>query len=131
MAGCSSYKHVVESAIWFRKAAEQGHTTAQYQLGVKYTTGDGVERSSTEAFKWFRQAAERSQTMAQFKLGLCYANGEGVGLDLILAHAWWEIAAAKGDNNARFYLPILEKQMTSQQITTANITANKLRTALP
>ena len=31
-----------EAAVWFRKAAEQGHAKAQSNLGVMYSEGQGV-----------------------------------------------------------------------------------------
>jgi len=34
----------VEAAKWFRAAAEQGDTAAQFNLGVMYDTGRGVKQ---------------------------------------------------------------------------------------
>ena len=46
-----------EAAKWFRMAAEQGHSDAQYWLGWCYGHGLGVEYDSAEAEKWVRMSA--------------------------------------------------------------------------
>ena len=53
-----------EAVNWLRKAAEQGHAQAQFNLGVCYALGNGVPQSYTEAVKWFRKAAEQGQAEA-------------------------------------------------------------------
>jgi len=37
------------AAEWYRKAAEQGHADAQYNLGVSYYNGEGVSRNPVMA----------------------------------------------------------------------------------
>ena len=48
----------VESAKWYRKAAEQGHANAQHNLGNRYRKGEGVTQDYAEAVKWYSKAAE-------------------------------------------------------------------------
>eukprot|EP00013_Stygamoeba_regulata_P017405 CAMPEP_0177668222 /NCGR_PEP_ID=MMETSP0447-20121125/22628_1 /TAXON_ID=0 /ORGANISM="Stygamoeba regulata, Strain BSH-02190019" /LENGTH=75 /DNA_ID=CAMNT_0019174679 /DNA_START=300 /DNA_END=526 /DNA_ORIENTATION=- len=38
-----------EAADWFRKAAEQGHVGAQYNMGVMYLDGEGLPMDVGEA----------------------------------------------------------------------------------
>ena len=45
-----------------RSQAEQGDAEAQYDLGVRYSLGDGVPEDHTEAARWFRLAAEQEAT---------------------------------------------------------------------
>ena len=66
---------------WYRKAAEQNHAEAQYNLGVCYDEGEGVAKDQVEAVKWYRKAAEQNFAAAQYNLGVCYAKGEGVAKD--------------------------------------------------
>lgn len=54
-----------EAAEWFRKAAEQGHVQAEYNLGVMYRDGDGVERDLAEAAKWFLASAAQGNAQAR------------------------------------------------------------------
>ena len=39
--------------------AEQGHATAQYNLGLMYRNGKGVPQNHKTAVKWYRLAAEQ------------------------------------------------------------------------
>ena len=38
--------------MWYRRAAEQGDSLAQYSLGLLYDHGFGVPRNVVEAAKW-------------------------------------------------------------------------------
>ena len=50
-----------QAVYWFRKAAEQGHAKAQYNLGVMYESGRGIAKDDTQAVYWFRKAAEQGE----------------------------------------------------------------------
>ena len=43
---------------WYLKAAENGSTEAQFNVGVCYLNGHGVEKNSEKAIHYFTQAAE-------------------------------------------------------------------------
>jgi TPR repeat protein len=64
-----------KAAAWFRKAAEQGHTRAQYNLAILYHIGIGVRRSDAQAKKWFRKAAEQGHGDAKISLVYMQENG--------------------------------------------------------
>jgi TPR repeat protein len=51
--------------MWYRKAAEQGHPLAQYDLGICYYNGKGVEKSRDEAVKWWTAAAKQGDKNAK------------------------------------------------------------------
>ena len=38
-----------QAALWYRKAAEQGHTLAQLNLGVMYAEGQGMLSDKTHS----------------------------------------------------------------------------------
>jgi uncharacterized protein len=46
----------VIAAMWFSRAADQGHAGAQYMLGLMYDKGHGVPRDHIEAHKWLNLA---------------------------------------------------------------------------
>ena len=48
-----------EAALWYRKAAEQGHARSQSNLGALYSAGQGVPRDYVQAHMWFNLAASR------------------------------------------------------------------------
>jgi uncharacterized protein len=43
-----------EAVKWYRKAADQGVTAAQSNLGLMYAQGLGVAQDYAEAVKWYR-----------------------------------------------------------------------------
>ena len=49
-----------EAVRWYRLAADQGHASAQNNLGVMYGTGAGVPQDYVQAHMWFNLAASRS-----------------------------------------------------------------------
>ena len=81
----------------YKKAAEQGYAEAQNQLGVMYSSGQGVTQDKTEAVKWFRQAAEQGHAKGQANLGAMYLNGAGVNQDYAEAVKWLCKAAEQGE----------------------------------
>ena len=63
---------------WYRKAADQDDTDAQFNLGNMYYKGRGVPQDYTEAAKWIRNAAEGGHVEAQSKLGYMYDKGHRI-----------------------------------------------------
>jgi TPR repeat protein len=61
-------RHYEDAFKWFHKAAEQGHTLAQVNLGLMYVRGEGVAKDFEEAVKWFRTSAEKGDVIAQYHL---------------------------------------------------------------
>jgi TPR repeat protein len=104
---------------WFRKAAEQGHAHAQYNLGVTYAEGKGIAQDYVAAVKWWRLAAEQGDSHAQFNLGLTYTEGRGVSQDYVQAHMWFNLAAAEGIEMGRKKRDIIAKNMTPADISKA------------
>jgi TPR repeat protein len=76
--------------------ANAGDAMAQYDLGVMYSNGTGVQEDQTEAVKWYRMAAEQGDADAQHNLGVMYDNGAGVPQDLAEAVKWHRKAAEQG-----------------------------------
>ena len=80
---------------------EPGDAQAQFELGFRYATGEGVAQDWTEAVKWYRKAAEQGHAGAQFLLGVCYVNGKGVAEDMTEAIKWIRKAARQGNDKAQ------------------------------
>ena len=53
------YWNLNEVIMWIRKAAEWGNFVAQWNLGLIYTEGRGVEKNEGEAARWFRKITQR------------------------------------------------------------------------
>ncbi|MCY3680330.1 MAG: tetratricopeptide repeat protein [Gemmatimonadetes bacterium] len=61
----------LEAVKWFKCAADQGHSHAQFDLGMIYRFGLGVPRDEKEAVKWFKRAADQSHVHARHELSYC------------------------------------------------------------
>ena len=87
-----------------RPLANDGNATAQFNLGVMYLTGRGVQQDYSAAALWFRKAAEQGYALAQSNLGTLYRDGQGVAQDDTEAVMWFRKAADQGDAVAEFLL---------------------------
>ena len=87
-----------------RPLANDGNATAQFNLGVMYLTGHGVQQDYSAAALWFRKAAEQGYAHAQSNLGTLYRDGQGVAQDDSEAVMWFRKAADQGDAVAEFLL---------------------------
>ena len=58
-----------KSAVtWLMKAAEQGFTRAQVNLGYCYEMGDGVAKDLDKAAEWYNKAANLGNGEAKYLL---------------------------------------------------------------
>ena len=91
-----------------------------------YEFGKGVKKDYSEAIKWYSKAAELGYTDAQTILEKTYKNGErGVIKDYVRAYMWYSIAYLKGYKDAEYYLKKLRYSMSEEQITEAELMAEK------
>jgi len=87
-------KNYVEAANWLRKAAGQGDSDAQSNLGYYYLAGIGVEKDYAAAVEWLRKSAAQGNGGALLLLGGCYRDARGVSKDDIQAYALLNLAAS-------------------------------------
>lgn len=99
-----------KAVMWYRKAAEQGHVKAQYNLGHCYYNGKGITQDNEEAVRWYRESANQDFLLAQLCLGDCYRNGEGISRNLKEAARWYRKAAEQGSEDAKTALKELESE---------------------
>ena len=90
-----------------KRLAKGGDKSAQDNLGVMYSIGDGVPQDYKEAVKWFTKAAEQGDADAQKNLGVMYDTGEGVPQDYKEAVKWYTKAAEQGDADAQNNLGVM------------------------
>ncbi|HVV69715.1 MAG TPA: tetratricopeptide repeat protein [Gammaproteobacteria bacterium] len=120
-----------EAIKFYRMAAKQGHYTAkenllfgfkiyqrtenasppltdepsdaktQYELGVRYEKGDGVEKDLKKAFMFYELAAQQNNAEGEYSLGVCYEQSKGVRKDLFIAKMLYEMAADKDHTEAQ------------------------------
>ena len=118
----------------FRKSANLGNASAQWELGLMYERGKGVKQSSEEAAKWYKKAAEqgharakdaldatdrtgegeqgsdkeivrqRMSTAEQYDLGVAYQFGKGVEQSYEEAVKWYVLSGRQGNSDAQIAL---------------------------
>jgi len=90
-------------SCWQQKA-EQGDSTAQVALGMRYFLGLDFAQDYQLALEWFRKAAKQGHSAAQYGLGGMYAFGNGVPQDYQQAATWFRKAAEQGLAKSQFSL---------------------------
>jgi TPR repeat protein len=94
--------------------AELGDAEAQYNLGVMYDEGAGVDQDLAAAAGWYRKAAEQGFIDAQTNLGMMFYHGQGIPRDHHEAAVWFKLAASQGDQEAAKYLHLVEKELAAE-----------------
>ncbi len=102
----------------FLIAADQGNADAQYNLGVLYYKGYGVEQNYEEAMKWYLKAANQGYASAQYAIGRLYEKSQGVEQNYEEAMKWYLKAANQGHAAAQCAIALLyEKGYGTEQYT--------------
>jgi TPR repeat protein len=91
----------------WRKAAEDGHSLAQFALGFCYEYGKGATEDHKVAAEWYARAAAQGNARAQCNLGFFFESGSGVAQDFKAAAACYSKAAAQGDASAQTNFGVL------------------------
>ncbi len=89
-----------KAEVWFRCAAEAGHSGAQYSL-AKFLLQQG---RINEAISWFEQAAENGSQFASYQLGKLYLQGIQGEKDIDKSVAHLADAAEQGLSQAQYLL---------------------------
>ena len=102
-ASASNDQH--KAVSWYIRAAKNGHSDAQHNLGMAYARGKGIKGDIKQALKWWQAAAEQGNSDSQYNLGIIYATGSsGIKQNLSQAKRWWRLAASSGDAMAQYNL---------------------------
>lgn len=89
-----------KAEMWFRRAAEAGHSGTHYSLAkLLYEQG-----RISEAIPWYEQAAESGDPFASYQLGKFYLLGESVPKDIQKAVAHLTYAAEQDCSQAQYLL---------------------------
>ena len=92
--------------LW-QPLAEQGDSDAQYNLGLLYMNGLGVEKNERTALMWFTRAGQQGLADAQYNAGVMFYTGKGAYPSQKTAVEWWELAAGHGHANAQNNLAVM------------------------
>lgn len=91
---------------WWRKAAEQGHGSAQYLLGVGIANGQVLAQDEKAAVMWYCKAAEQGHKAAQFEAGWALFHGRLVAKDEKAGLGFIRKAAERRDEKSQFLLSV-------------------------
>jgi TPR repeat protein len=98
--------------------AELGDAEAQFNLGVMYDEGAGIDHDLVKAASWYRKAADQGFLDAQTNLGMMYYEGQGIPRDHAEAAKWFKRAASQGDQEAVAYLKLIEMERSGEETQT-------------
>ncbi|NQT27962.1 sel1 repeat family protein [candidate division KSB1 bacterium] len=94
----------LRAAVWFGRAADQGHVDAQFWLGLLYDAGLGLTENNRAARCWYKIAADQGHKDALVMLGSIYLQGNGVPRDPLAAVLYLKKAAFQGHPIAQYAL---------------------------
>lgn len=91
--------------LGLRKLAEDGDAEAQFQLGLRLISGQGVDKAvPVEGASWIMKAAQQDHEKAMHVLASLYEDGLGVQKNQAKFIEWEQKAADKGLPDAQFGL---------------------------
>ncbi len=104
-----------QAMVSYAKAAEQGHTAAQYAYGEMLRLGQGGKEDYAQALKQYRLAAQQGDRMSQYRMGTVREEGLGAPRNRVHAYAWLSMAATEGMSEAVQACDELEAAMTKRK----------------
>jgi hypothetical protein len=108
-SGVSAYQDgdIVQAYTHWKKEAEVGSSVAQFNLGVLFETGSGVEQDFKKSFKWFQRAALNDHAMSQLKMGFLNYEDKYNIKNFTEAARWFHLAAAQNNPRAMYRLSMM------------------------
>jgi len=91
------------------KAADQGNSASQVELGKLYIAGHGIPQSDKIALSWLKKAADQCDSEGQALVGLFYMNGRVLAQNKALALEYLWKSIDQGNTNGMFYLGMFYK----------------------
>jgi hypothetical protein len=107
--------------------ALRGEKNAQFEVGVMYERGIGVDLNQFEAAKWYEKAANQGHKDAQYNMGIMYASGRGVEQNDQFAMMWLASSAKQGDKEARDLLLNLIDGKAKSTASSSNIESESIK----
>jgi len=91
----------------YKVGAEGGDASCQWQVGMMYCNGEGVDVDYTQALSWLEKAAAQDDPDAVGQLGAMYCDGLGVTPSWRRAREHFERAVKLGNTKAAENMQIL------------------------
>lgn len=93
-----------QTFYWAKKAADNKNPEGQYELGMCYLRGKGVDKDTKSAVRYFKLSAEKGFADAQYRLAACLEQGVGIDRDKDKAKEWLNKAVKQNNVDAISYL---------------------------
>ena len=104
-----------QAAIWFQRAADQGHAKSQRNYADMLMAGKGVERNPVQASLYYEKAANAGIAEAQFVMGEFCRNGGFITKDDKKAIEWYRQSMQQGYEPAEARLNAFYPASTPQK----------------
>lgn len=92
-----------DTRLW----AGRGDPDAQFELGIRLISGEGIKKNEKEGAEFVQKAAAQNHLRAQHVLGTLYEEGIGMTEDMPKALKWYRKAANNGFAMSQHNLGIL------------------------
>ena len=103
----------------FQPLAERGRRDAQYNVGLMYELGKGLQQDFGQAAGWYQRSALQGTPEAQYALALMYQQGIGTSKDLISAYKWFALASTASYKASAANRALVARRMSNRDIETA------------
>lgn len=94
------------AAYLWRSLARRGDAEAQYQLGLMYRLGQGVDRSQEDALVWLRRSAEQGHTGARDQMVHIFLSDPESAEGAPDVERWMRETAEAGSPDTRYKLAV-------------------------
>jgi len=116
---------------WFQKAAAQGSTEAEYNLGLLFQSGYTGQPDYIQAIEHFQNGANAKDGPSMLALGDLYAQGKGVPKDLVQAYVYANLAAQQGSQDGTAILTLLRQDMKPEDVAKGDAAVPAWKPVLP
>tara|TARA_X000000950_G_scaffold139893_1_gene173584 strand:+ start:85 stop:546 length:462 start_codon:yes stop_codon:yes gene_type:complete len=89
--------------------ATQGISVSQYNTGVNYSIGRGINKDVEKAVYWYQRASEQGHSKAPFNIAIFYVDGINTDPDPELALEYFLVAEERGNKHAKEFLDKLRR----------------------
>ena len=83
-------------------SANNGNSNAQYELGLNYAHGLGIEKNHEKAIELYKLSAKQGNIQAQISLAFLYKQGLGTEINYVKAFELYKLSANQGDKWAKY-----------------------------
>jgi tetratricopeptide (TPR) repeat protein len=94
---------IIDASKWYKAANETGSKDAQFQIGILYHIGEGVDINLEKAKGWYKLAAEQGHIKSKSNLGAIYQ----IEKNFNEAIKWYTFAAEEGEPGAQHNLALI------------------------